>query len=145
MGEIERRMTDFVEKVTGLPRDEAYRLQKSYLAEHGLTLGADAEPRRRPANSTPSSTTCRWRPGARPDLLAALERLPGRRLIFTNADDVHAERVLERLGLATCSTTSSTSARPTTSPSPTARLRAMTPPTPSTRPPPPSSRTPSAT
>ena len=35
-----------------------------------------------------------------PELLAALERLPGRRLIFTNADDVHAERVLERLGLS---------------------------------------------
>ena len=33
------------------------------------------------------------------DLLAALERLPGRRLIFTNADDVHAERVLKHLGL----------------------------------------------
>jgi putative hydrolase of the HAD superfamily len=29
-----------------------------------------------------------------------LERLPGRRLIFTNADDVHAERVVRRLGLA---------------------------------------------
>src|SRR3546814_14576928 len=35
-----------------------------------------------------------------PRLLAALERLPGRRLIFTNADDVHAERVLAHLGLA---------------------------------------------
>ena len=33
-------------------------------------------------------------------LLAALERLPGRRLIFTNADEVHAERVLAHLGLA---------------------------------------------
>jgi putative hydrolase of the HAD superfamily len=32
--------------------------------------------------------------------VAAIERLPGRRLIFTNADDVHAERVLERLGLS---------------------------------------------
>ena len=33
------------------------------------------------------------------DLLAALERLPGRRLIFTNADALHAERVLSHLGL----------------------------------------------
>jgi putative hydrolase of the HAD superfamily len=35
-----------------------------------------------------------------PELLAALERLPGRRLIFTNADDRHAVRVLEHLGLS---------------------------------------------
>jgi putative hydrolase of the HAD superfamily len=35
-----------------------------------------------------------------PELVAAIERLPGRRLIFTNADDVHAERVLGRLGLS---------------------------------------------
>jgi putative hydrolase of the HAD superfamily len=33
------------------------------------------------------------------ELRGALERLPGRRLIFTNADDVHAARVLEQLGL----------------------------------------------
>jgi putative hydrolase of the HAD superfamily len=37
---------------------------------------------------------------ADPALAAAIGRLPGRRLIFTNADDVHAERVLARLGLA---------------------------------------------
>jgi putative hydrolase of the HAD superfamily len=35
-----------------------------------------------------------------PALAAALRRLPGRRLIFTNSDDVHTERVLEALGLA---------------------------------------------
>ena len=33
MGEIERRMTAFVQKVTGLERDEAYKLQKAYLAQ----------------------------------------------------------------------------------------------------------------
>ena len=38
MREVEGRMTGFVERVTGLPRDEAYALQKRYLAEHGLTL-----------------------------------------------------------------------------------------------------------
>ena len=38
MGEIEGRMTDYVQKLTGLERGEAYRLQKKYLAEHGLTL-----------------------------------------------------------------------------------------------------------
>ena len=39
MGEIERRMTDYVQRLTGLERDEAYKLQKQYLAQYGLTLG----------------------------------------------------------------------------------------------------------
>jgi putative hydrolase of the HAD superfamily len=34
-----------------------------------------------------------------PALVAAIERLPGRRFIFTNANDGHAARVLARLGL----------------------------------------------
>jgi putative hydrolase of the HAD superfamily len=102
MGEIEARMTAFVQRVTGLARDEAYRLQKSYLAEHGLTLvglmrnhGVD------PADFHAIFHDMSLESLAQdPDLVAAIERLPGRRLIFTNADDVHAERVLERLGLS---------------------------------------------
>ena len=102
MGEIERRMTAFVQKVTGLERDEAYRLQKSYLAEHGLTLvglmrhhGVD------PADFHAIFHDMSLEGLAQdPALVAAIERLPGRRLIFTNADDVHAERVLARLGLS---------------------------------------------
>jgi putative hydrolase of the HAD superfamily len=102
MGEIERRMTDFVERVSGLPRDEAYKLQKTYLAEYGLTLGGMIEhygvdPLEYHAMFHDLSLEALAHD---PDLLAALERLPGRRLIFTNADDVHAERVLAHLGLA---------------------------------------------
>jgi putative hydrolase of the HAD superfamily len=33
-------------------------------------------------------------------LHSALARLPGRRLIFTNADDIHTARVLDHLGIA---------------------------------------------
>jgi putative hydrolase of the HAD superfamily len=101
MAEITRRMTDFVERVTGLPRDEAFRLQKAYLAEHGLTLkgmmlhhGVD------PAEFHAIFHDMSLEALAHdPELVAAIARLPGRRLIFTNADDVHARRVLERLGL----------------------------------------------
>jgi putative hydrolase of the HAD superfamily len=32
-------------------------------------------------------------------LQAGLRRLPGRRLIFTNSDDIHTQRVVEALGL----------------------------------------------
>ncbi|MGA0605542.1 pyrimidine 5'-nucleotidase [Phenylobacterium sp. VNQ135] len=102
MAAIVDRMTDFVEKVTGLPRDQAYALQKTYLAEHGLTLKGmmihhGVDPQEFHAIFHDMSLEALAHD---PDLLAALERLPGRRLIFTNADAVHAERVLARLGLA---------------------------------------------
>ena len=101
MGQVEGRMTDFVAKVTGLPRDEAYVLQKKYLAEHGLTLhglmlnhGVD------PADFHALFHDLSLELLAQdPDLVSALARLPGRRLIFTNADEVHTERVLAKLGL----------------------------------------------
>jgi putative hydrolase of the HAD superfamily len=102
MGEIEGRMTDYVQKLTGLERGEAYRLQKKYLAEHGLTLTGlirnhGIDPRDYLALFHDLSLESLAHD---PDLIAAIARLPGRRLIFTNADDVHAERVLDRLGLA---------------------------------------------
>ena len=91
---VESRMTAFVAKVTGLEHDAAYSLQKHYLAEHGLTLkglmlhhGVD------PADFHALFHDLSL------DLLAALGKLPGRRLIFTNADDKHAERVLAHLNL----------------------------------------------
>ncbi len=102
MAEVTGRMTDFVQKVTGLPRDQAFRLQKDYLAEHGLTLrglmlnhGVD------PAEFHAIFHDLSLEALAQdPDLVGALSRLPGRRLVFTNADAIHAERVLARLGLA---------------------------------------------
>ena len=102
MSEITGRMTDFVEKVTGLPREAAFKLQKAYLAEHGLTLkGLMLHHHINPADFHAIFHDMSLEALAHdPDLVAALERLPGRRLIFTNADDVHAERVLQRLGLS---------------------------------------------
>lgn len=103
MSAIVDRMTDFVERVTGLPRDEAYRLQKAYLAAHGLTLKGmmlnhGVDPAEFHAIFHDLSLEALSRDA---DLLAALERLPGRRLIFTNADAFHAERVMRHLGLDT--------------------------------------------
>jgi putative hydrolase of the HAD superfamily len=101
MAEIERRMTDFVMRVTGLPRDEAFRLQKDYLVRHGVTLlglmqhhGVD------PTEFADAYVDISLDALAHDaDLVAAIAALPGRRLVFTNADQRHAERVLERLGL----------------------------------------------
>jgi putative hydrolase of the HAD superfamily len=101
MAEITGRMTDFVEKVTGLPREAAFKLQKAYLAEHGLTLkGLMLHHHINPADFHAIFHDMSLEALAHdPVLLEALERLPGRRLIFTNADDIHAQRVLEHLGL----------------------------------------------
>ena len=96
------RITDFVEELTGLPRAEALALQKRYLADHGLTLrglmdhhGVDPDLYHARFHDVPLD-------GLDPDeaLRAALARLPGRRLIFTNSDDIHTARVLERLRVA---------------------------------------------
>ena len=102
MGEIEKRMTTYVERVTGLPRDEAYKLQKKYLADYGLTLGGlvahhgvDPADFHTIFHDLPLEILTHDAA-----LLAALERLPGRRLIFTNADDFHARRVLDHLAMS---------------------------------------------
>ena len=98
---IERKITDYMVRITGLPRDEAYTLQKRYLADHGLTLRGlmiehGVDPADYHAQFADLSLECL---AVDEPLKAALARLPGRRLIFTNADAGHAERVAERLGL----------------------------------------------
>jgi putative hydrolase of the HAD superfamily len=99
--DISDRITAFMQRLTGLPRDEARALQKRYLDEHGLTLRGlilnhAVEPDEYHAifADLPLETLARD-----PALLAAIKRLPGRRVIFTNADSGHAQRVLAHLGL----------------------------------------------
>ena len=100
---VERRMTDFVARCTGLPQEEAHALQKRYLHEHGTTLaglmahhGVDPEAYLDEVHDV--SLDC-LKPD--PALIAAIGRLPGRRLVFTNGHEAHAKRVLDRLGLST--------------------------------------------
>ncbi len=101
MTQVEAKMTDFVQKVSGLPRPEAYALQKKYYAEHGLTLtGLIKNHGTDPADFFALHHDLSLEALARdPELLGALAQLPGRRLVFTNADDKHAERVMAHLGL----------------------------------------------
>ena len=101
MGLIEVRMTDFVARETGLPRDEARALQKKYFLEHGTTLaGLMANHGLEPKaflDEVHDVSMDRLIPS--PELRAAIDRLPGRRLIFTNGSLGHAERVLNHLNL----------------------------------------------
>ena len=99
---IEGRMTDFMEKVTGLPRDEARAIQKKYYHAHGTTLaGLIAHHDINPEDfltEVHDVSLDRLTPDVK--LAEALMRLPGRRLVFTNGSAAHAERVLERLQIA---------------------------------------------
>ncbi len=100
-GHVSERITGYVERLTGLPRDEARALQKRYLAEHGLTLRGlmlhhDVDPDEYHALFADLSLEMLARD---PALVAALARLPGRRLVFTNADAKHAGRLMAHLGL----------------------------------------------
>ena len=101
MSLIEGRMTRFVARETGLPRDEAYALQKKYLHEHGTTLaGLMANHGVNPEaflDEVHDVSMASLKPDA--ELRAAIEALPGRRLVFTNGDKRHAERVLAKLEL----------------------------------------------
>lgn len=101
MGLIEAKMTDFVARETGLPREEARVLQHGYFKEHGTTLaGLMANHGIEPAaflDEVHDVSLERLSPD--PQLRAAIQRLPGRRLIFTNGSVGHAERLLAHLNL----------------------------------------------
>jgi putative hydrolase of the HAD superfamily len=101
MSLIEGRMTRFVSRETGLPPGEAYALQKRYLHEHGTTLaGLMANHGVNPEaflDEVHDVSMASLHPD--PALQAAIAALPGRRLVFTNGDRNHAERVLKKLQL----------------------------------------------
>ena len=101
-GLIDKRMTAYVARLTGLPRDEAYAVQKSYFRKHGTTLsGLMAEHGVDPHEFLADVHAIEMdvlREDRR--LIDAIARLPGRKLIFTNGDTPYARRVLAGVGLS---------------------------------------------
>src|SRR5262249_26332533 len=81
---------------------EARALQKRYLKEHGTTLRGLMVNHRCPPERFLAHVHAVDLSAIAPDsrLDRALENLPGRKLIFTNASAQHAERVMARLGIA---------------------------------------------
>jgi putative hydrolase of the HAD superfamily len=102
MALVSRKMTAFVARESGLSVEDAYALQKRYLNEHGTTLaGLMANHGINPEtflDEVHDVSLDALKPD--PELTEGLKRLPGRRLVFTNGDDKHAVRVLEKLGIA---------------------------------------------
>lgn len=100
-GLIDVKIGEFVQALLGCDPVEARRIQKSYFREHGATLAGlmrhhATNPHEYLAYVHDISLE-RIVPDAA--LNAHIAALPGRRLIFTNGDNVYAQRVLDRLGL----------------------------------------------
>ena len=98
---IDQRMGAYIERLLGVDPLEAKRVQKQHFHAHGTTLaGLMKEHRVDPHHFLDDVHAIPLDRVPRDERLAAgLARLPGRKLIFTNADERYARRVLEAIGI----------------------------------------------
>jgi putative hydrolase of the HAD superfamily len=99
--QIDRRMTEFIEKTLDLPHAKARHLQKHYYAVHGTTLRGLMQEHGVPPQDfmsyvhdidlTPVEKNQRLRD--------AINMLPGEKYIFTNGSVRHAENVAGKIGI----------------------------------------------
>jgi putative hydrolase of the HAD superfamily len=100
-GQVEERMAAFIMAELDINYDEAHRMRREFFHRHGTTLrGLMLDHGIEPARFLDyvHEIDLSGIP-ADPILVAAINRLPGRKLVFTNATVRHAERVMERIGL----------------------------------------------
>lgn len=100
--QIDVRMKQFIAEFLGIPQDEAFRIQKQFYRDYGTTLrglmlvhGLEPDRYLDYVHDIDHSVLT-----IDPALEALLAALPGRRLIFTNGSERHAERVLDTLGIS---------------------------------------------
>lgn len=100
--QIERRMTDFIVRELKIEADHANELRKTYWARHGTTLaGLMAEHDMDPMPFLDDvHQVDMTHLDADPALDAALRKLPGRRIVYTNGSAEYAGRVLGARGLS---------------------------------------------
>ena len=98
---IDVKMTEYIARLLGVDRVEARRIQKAYFLGHGTTLaGLMAEHHVDPADFLAFVHDVEMDVlEENVPLAAAVAKLPGRKVVFTNGDAPYATRVLERLGL----------------------------------------------
>lgn len=100
--QIDVRMRGFICDLLGVDDTQAYRLQKQYFRDYGTTLsGLMHEHQVHPDKFLDHvhDLDVSVIPG-NPDLFAALNSVPGRKFVYTNGTFGHAERVLNRIGVA---------------------------------------------
>lgn len=102
--QVDQRMGEFIARFLGVPFAYARHLQKTYYRQFGTTLSGLMHVHRmdpkpfldyvHDIDLTPVRE--------HPELAAAINMLPGRKLIFTNGSRRHAERVAGKLGVLHC-------------------------------------------
>lgn len=102
--QIEIRMTDYVMAALGVGEAQANHLRRHYWHTYGTTLvglmaehGLDPEPYLAHVHDIDLSAV-----SMAPRLSAALDALPGRKVVYTNGSREHGRRVTEALGIAGC-------------------------------------------
>ena len=100
--QVDVRIRDFVAEHLGVDKDEAFRIQKDYYRRFGTTMrgmmtehGISADDFLAYVHRIDHSPL-----QPNPAMGAAIEKLPGRKLILTNGSREHAGEVLARLGIA---------------------------------------------
>ena len=99
--EINQLMSGFISGFLGVDGEEARRIQKAYFRQYGLTvrgliLNHELDPQDYMDHMSQMDLS---QIGPDPRLARAIERLDGRKVIYTNAFGSHTETVLERLGM----------------------------------------------
>jgi putative hydrolase of the HAD superfamily len=99
--QVDHRMGEFIAKTIGVPYAHARHLQKAYYRQFGTTLSGLMQVHKlkpEPFLEYVHDIDLSMLPEL-PDLVAAISRLEGRRLIFTNGSRRHAENVAAKIGL----------------------------------------------
>ena len=98
--QVDARIRDYVARMLSLSHEDAFRLQKDYYKRYGTTMrGLMLEHGLDPDDFLSFVHEIDHSPlEPNPALGAAIDALPGRKLILTNGTKPHAEAVLARLG-----------------------------------------------
>jgi putative hydrolase of the HAD superfamily len=99
--QVDVRIRDYIVGLLKVTHDEAFRMQKDYYKRYGTTLrGLMKEHGLEPDEFLDIVHQIDYSPlTPNPTLGAAIEELPGRKLILTNGTRNHADEVLRRLGI----------------------------------------------
>jgi putative hydrolase of the HAD superfamily len=99
--QVDVRIREYIAQLLKISQDEAFRIQKDYYKRYGTTLrGLMVEHGLQPDNFLDFVHEIDHSPlEPNPALGAAIEKLPGRKLILTNGTRKHADIVMQRLAI----------------------------------------------
>ncbi|MDI4666420.1 pyrimidine 5'-nucleotidase [Xanthobacter autotrophicus] len=99
--QIDARMKGYISDLLGIPPEDAFRIQKDYYRRYGTSLrglmiehGVEPDAFLAHVHDVDLSGL-----DAAPRLAAAIEALPGAKIVYTNGSERHARNVLEKLGM----------------------------------------------